>query len=74
MLNKIGYFIERYTHSKNSIKVEVDLSNYATKSYLKRAACINATKFAKMVDLANLKSDFDYLDIDKWKAVPVKCK
>ena len=47
------------------VKVELDLSNYATKADLK-----NATGFCpKKVDLANLKSNVDKLDIDKLKNV-----
>ena len=54
-------------------KVELDLLNYATK------ADLNATQIAKKTDLANLKSDIDKLDINKWKNVPtnssnLKCK
>ena len=35
LLYKMSYFPERCTRRKNKIKVEVDLSNYATKSDLK---------------------------------------
>ena len=41
------------------MKVELDWSNYATKSDSKNAAGVN--------DLANLKYDTDKLDIDKFK-------
>ena len=47
------------------VKVELDLSNYATKSDLKNATGF----FPKKVDLANLKSNVDKLDIDKLKNV-----
>ena len=33
-LHKVSYFPEPYRHSKNQTKVELDLSNYATKSDL----------------------------------------
>ena len=52
------------------VKVELDLSNYATKADLKNAAGVDTSKFAKKVDLANLKSNVDKLDIDKLKNVP----
>ena len=42
------------------------MSNYATKADLKNATGVN-TKFAKKVDLANLKSHVDKLDIGKLK-------
>ena len=37
LLYKVSYFPEEYTRSKNKIKFEFDLSNYATKSDLKNA-------------------------------------
>ena len=52
------------------VKVELDLSNYATKTDLKNATGIDTSSFAKKVDLANLKSDVDKLDIDKLKNLP----
>ena len=53
------------------MKVELDLSNYATKVDLKNATGVfNTSTFAKKVDLGNLKSDVDKLDLDKQKHVP----
>ena len=51
------------------INVKVDLFNYATKSALRNATGVDTSKFAKMVDLASLKSNVDKLDIDKLKNV-----
>ena len=48
----------------------MDLSNYATKAYLKNATGVDTSKFAKKVDLANLKSQVFKLDIDKLKTIP----
>ena len=48
-----------------NVKVELDLSNYATKSDLK-----NVAKFTKKVELASLKSEVDKLDTDKLEKVP----
>ena len=56
--------------SGGKVKVELDLSNYATKADLKNATGVDTSKFAKKVDLANLKSNVDKLDIDKLKNVP----
>ena len=58
-LYKVSYFPEPYTHSKNKIKVELDLSYYATKTDLINTTDVDASKFAKKDDLANLKSNFD---------------
>ena len=66
--------MSKYFPKPNSIganvKVELDLSNYATKADLKNAARVNISSFAKKTDLANLKSNVDKLDIDKLKYVP----
>ena len=52
------------------VKVELDLSNYATKSDLKNGTGVDTSSFAKKTDLVNLESDVDKLDIDKLKNVP----
>ena len=52
------------------VKVEVDLSNYATKADLKNGTGVDTLSFAKKVDLVNLISDVDKLDINKFKNVP----
>ena len=56
-----------YSHSKNKTKLELDFTNYATKSDLKNATGVTTLQFAKKADLASLKSDVDELDIDKLK-------
>ena len=57
------------------MKVELDLSNYATKADFKNATGLDTLKFGKKkVDLANLKSDVDKLVIDKLKNVPTSFK
>ena len=53
-----------------NIKVDLDLSNYATKIDLKDATGVDTSSFAKKTDLANLKSDVDKLDSNKLKNVP----
>ena len=63
------YFPEQKT-LKGRVKVELDLSNYTTKADLKTATGVDTSKFAKKVDLANLISNVDKLDIDKLKNVP----
>ena len=52
------------------VKVELDLSNYATKADLKNVTGVDTLNLAKQTDLVNLKSDVDKLDIDKSKNVP----
>ena len=54
---------------RGKVKVELDLSNYATKTNLKIVTETDTSSFANKVDLANLKSNVDKLDIDKLKNV-----
>ena len=56
--------------SRGSVKVELYLSNYATKGNLKNAKCIDTSIFVKKVDLASLKSNVDKLNNDQLKNVP----
>ena len=63
-LYKMSYFPERYSHSKNKIKLKIDLSNYATKSGLKSATGFDTSKLAK-------KADSDKSDSDKSETTPV---
>ena len=65
----MSYFPKAYTDSKNKIEVEIDVSNYETKSDLKNATGVDTSVFAKKVDLVNLKSEVDKLNIDKLKNV-----
>ena len=46
--------ISPYSYCKKKIEVELDLSNYATKSDLKNATGVDALQFATRDDLANL--------------------
>ena len=64
----IEYFPEPKS-SGRKVKVELDLSNYGTKADWKNATGVDTSKFTKKVDLANLKSNVDKLDINKFKNV-----
>ena len=52
------------------MKVELGLSSYARKADFKTEIGADTSKFAKKVNLANLKSSVDKLDTDKLKNVP----
>ena len=53
-----------------NLKVELELTNCATKEDLKNVTSVDVSSFSKKTDLANLKSDVDKIDIDKLKNVP----
>ena len=50
---------------KENIKVEIDLSNYATKKYINDITHVDTSNFALKTNLANLKTEVDKLDINK---------
>ena len=56
--------------SGGDIKVELDLSNYATKTDLKNVTHVDVSSFASKTNLASLKTEVDKLDIDKLVPVP----
>ena len=60
-----------YKSSSNNIKVELDLTNYATKTDLKNITHVDVSSFASKTDLAALKTKVDKIDADKLKTVPV---
>ena len=64
LLYKNEFFSRAITHSKNKIKVELDLSKYTTKSDLKSTTGITL-EFARKFDLASLKLNVDESDVDK---------
>ena len=59
------------SHFGDSIKVKIDLSNYATKTDIKNISHIDTSSFALKTNLANLKTEADKLDIEKLVPVPV---
>ena len=62
------YFPEQIS-SAGSVKVELDLSSYATKADLKNAKGADISKFAKKINLASLKSEVKKLDTCKLEKV-----
>ena len=52
------------------MKDELDLTNYATKTYSESETDTDALQFTKNNDLTSLRSTVDQLDIDKLKSVP----
>ena len=60
-----------YKSSSNNIKVELVLTNYATKKDLKNITHTDVSNFASKTNLAALKTEADKIDADKLKTVPV---
>ena len=58
------------SHFGNSIKVKIDLSNYATKADIKNISHVDTSRFALKTNLSNLKTEVDKLDIGKLKPAP----
>ena len=67
---KMSYY-PPYKSSSNNIKVESDLTNYATKTDLKNITHIDMSSFASKTNLAALKTEVDKIDTDKLKTASV---
>ena len=65
------YFPNPYEPFGGDINVKNDLSNYATKAYIKNISHVDTSRFAIKSNLASLKTEVDKLDIDKLIPVPV---
>ena len=59
------------SHFGDSIKVKIDLSNYATKTDIKNVSHVDTSSFALKTNLASLKTEVDKLDIDKLVPISV---
>ena len=59
-----------YDNSSRNIKVELDLSNYATKDDVKNITHVDVSSYATKTNLAALKTEVDKIDTDKLKTVP----
>ena len=49
----------RFVQKQICLEIEIDLSNYATKTNLTNTIVVDTLSFAKKVDLANFKSNVD---------------
>ena len=59
-----------YKSSSSNDKVELDLTNYATKTDLKNITHVDVSSFASKTNLAVLKTEVDKIDVDKLKTTP----
>ena len=58
------------SHFGDSIKVEIDLYNYATKTDIKNISHVDTSSFALKTNLSSLKTEVDKLGIDKLVPIP----
>ena len=66
----MSQYFPPYRSSGRNIKVELDLSNYATKNDLKNISHVNISIYALKTTLASFKTEVDKLDIAKLTPVP----
>ena len=59
-----------YKSSGQNVKVELDLTNYATKTDLKNITHVDVSTYASKTNLAALKTEVDKIDVDKLKTTP----
>ena len=60
-----------YKSFSNNVIVELDLTNYATKTDLKNVTHVDVSSFASKSNSAALKTEVDKIDVDKLKTTPV---
>ena len=61
---KMSHYFRAYRSSGRDIKVELDLSNYATKTE-------DVRRFASKTNLTSIKTEVDKIHVDKLKTGPV---
>ena len=59
-----------YKSSSSNVNVELDLTNYATKTDLKNITHTDVSSFASKTNLVALKTEVDKIDVNKLKTVP----
>ena len=67
----MSQYFPLYRSSGRNIKVELDLSSYATKTDLKKGTHVHVSSFASKTNLASLKTEVDKIDVDKLQTVPI---
>ena len=65
----MSQYFPPYNNPSENIKVELDLSNYATKKDINDITHVDVSGFASKINLAALKTEVDKIDADKLKTV-----
>ena len=68
----MSQYFPPYNNPSENIKVESNLSNYATKKDINDITDVDVYGFASKTNLAALKTEVDKIDADKLKTVPVE--
>ena len=66
----MSQYFPPYRGFGRNFKVELDLSNYATKTDLKNLTHVDVSSFASKTNLDSLKTEIDKLEIDKLTPLP----
>ena len=66
---KMSYY-RPYKSSSNNVKVELDLTNYVTKTDLNNITHVDVSSFASKTNLVALKTEVYKIDTDKLKTAP----
>ena len=66
----MSQYFPPYGSSSKNIKVELELSNYATKDDVKNITHVDVSSYASKTNLAALKTEVDKIDTDKLKTAP----
>ena len=67
----MSQYFPPYNNPSENIKVELDLSNYATKKDINDITHVDVSGFASKTNLTALKTEVDKIDAYKLKTVPV---
>ena len=67
---KMSAYYPPYRSSSNNVKVELGLTNYATKTDSKNITHVDVSSFASKTNLAALKTEVDKIDVDQLKTTP----
>ena len=66
----MSQYFPPYSNSSEDIKVELDLTNYATKDDVENITHVDVSSYATKTNLAASKGEVDKIDTDKLKTVP----
>ena len=66
----MSQYFPPYGSSSKNIKVELDLSNYATNDDAQNITHVDVSSYASKTNLAALKTEVGKIDTDKLKTVP----